>query len=154
MTLPEKLHHIREKLLECFDVNLPDPDQLTHSGSVTVRGQSFTTLSSVSLDDLTKGNGFTIYLHSAEGNDNEEINYFHFEGRREISAVYIKLKMVEGSVRQSVTFSSLPREIFVQMVERRLGRGGKREKRPRPGGFMGRRSRPRPMPAEEPSDSE
>lgn len=154
MTLPEKLHHIRVKLLECFDLDLPDPDQLTHSGSLTVRGQSFTTLSSISLEELSRGNSFTVYLH-AEGEADEKIYYFNFDSRREVSAVQIKLEKVEGSLRQSVQFSSLPREIFVQMVERRMGRAGPRQ-RPNRGGFMGRRSRPRPQPmsVEEPSDSD
>ncbi len=140
MTLPERLHHILVKLRESFDTDLPDPAELEHSGELEIRGQMFTTRSSVPLDELPQAHKFTIYLHSrpadgAEGG--EHLFFFHFEGRHEISSVFVKLDVVEGNVRQNVTLSSLPREIFLQMVERRLGRGPPRERR-RHGGHGGR----------------
>lgn len=130
MTLPERLHHILLKLREGFDIELPDPAELEHSGEIEIRGETYTTRASVPLNDFSQETKFTIYLHTrkTEGVDHEHLFYFHFEGRREISSVYVKLDLVEGNVRQNVTLSSLPREIFVQMVERKLGRGAPRDR--------------------------
>ncbi len=154
MSLPEKLRYILVKLGEVFDAELPDPDELEHSGEVMIRGQAFTTRSSAPLEELANQEKFTVYLHNTGGPaaGDGHLYYFHFEGRREISAVNVSLSHVDGSVQQSVTMSSLPREIFLQRVERRLGKSSgneQQQRRRRP--FQNRRPHERQPP--EVSDS-
>lgn len=154
MSLPERLHRILVTLREAFGSNLPDPAELTHSGELTIRGEEYVTRSSVPIDDIAQQEKFTVYLHCT--GDHERVHYFHFEGRKELSSVYVRLDMAEGGLRQSVTLSSLPREIFVQRVEKSLGRGPPREKRMRRDFPPRREARPPPPPPmlEENSDEE
>ncbi len=162
MSLPERLRDILAKLRSTFDSDIPDPDTLDHSGEVEVKGQTFIARSSVPLSQLEGEDSFTVYLHTKPSDNDmdgpERIRYFHAENRREISAILVSLDYIEGRVQQSTQVSSLPREIFMQRVDRALGRGGGRRdnqnrfggggrgRPPMPGqGGRGRRSRPRPM---------
>lgn len=166
MALPERLHEILLKLREAFEMDLPDPASLTHSGEFERRGQMYTVRSSAPLETLANEDVYAVYTHSqspesseSEAEAPEHLRYFYFEGRGQMSAVQIQLDMIEGGLKQLVKVSSLPRELFLQRVEQELGRGAPRQRRPNRFGAGGqgdmRRSRRRqnePLPFEELSE--
>lgn len=120
MTLSEHLHDILVKIRDSFDVELPDPMELTHSGEMMVRGHAVTARSSAPLKELSQHEVFTVYLHSrSQEDDREVIRYFHFEGRKDFSFLNIFMsRMPDGSLRQQVEVSTRPLEMALARINR------------------------------------
>lgn len=149
MSLTERLHRILVKLRESFDSDLPDPATLMHSGEVMVKGHPVLVSSSAPQDELVGEEVMTVYLHAKprEDSDEEAVRYFHFEGRKELGYIYVMINRKEdGTIRQQVSVSSLPREIVMGIIDRHMGRGAPRERR---GGRGGGDRRPMPPMIEE-----
>ena len=137
MSLPERLHVLLAEVRPAVQSSLPDPTELDNAGEVTVRGATVTVRSSVPMDDLANQSNFTVYLHTKGGEDTlgaaEQVRYFHYDSRQELSAVDISLRDQPDGLRQNVRIYSVPREMVMGAVNRYLGRAEPRERGERGG---------------------
>lgn len=127
-SLPERLRLLLVRLRKAADRDLPDPDSLLSGGEVEIYGRKAVVRSSVPLDEITKEDSVTIYIHIKPGDDEtgrvEILRYLQYEARSDLSSIFIVMTRKDGDLEQSVTMKALPREIVMANIDRALGRGG------------------------------
>lgn len=122
MALSEQLHNLLVKLRDGFDAELPDPQSLPYSGQRTVKGHELTIRSSVPIESLEREQNLTVYIHQKPEGGDEEIRYYHYEAGTELAYVYVMLsKKEDGSLRQSISVSTLPHDMALARINGRLG---------------------------------
>jgi hypothetical protein len=130
MSLPEKLHEILMTLRKCFGTDLPDPSTLPHGDELSVRGKMVTVRSSVPVEKLMREPTLTVYAHSVSDSSemrSEVLQYFHYEGRKDLAFVYVRLdKKEDGTIQQNIKASTLPKDNVLSMINRAIGQGGAR----------------------------